>query len=62
MVAITSKFTLAEYLAYSDGTDTRYELVQGELVPMAQPTGGMGQLANLSMIVFAQKYKDYSYL
>jgi len=39
MVAVSSKFTLAEYLAYADGTDTRYELVQGELVAMAQPTG-----------------------
>ena len=39
MIAVSSKFTLAEYLAYADGTDTRYELVQGELVAMAQPTG-----------------------
>ena len=42
MVAISSKLTLAEYLAYADGTDTRYELVQGELVEMAQPTGMHG--------------------
>ncbi|MBW4692100.1 MAG: Uma2 family endonuclease [Lyngbya sp. HA4199-MV5] len=27
-------FTLEEYLAYDDGTDTRYELVNGELVEM----------------------------
>jgi Uma2 family endonuclease len=27
-------FTLEEYLAYNDGTDTRYELVNGELVEM----------------------------
>ena len=27
-------FTLEEYLAYDDGTDTRYELVNGELVVM----------------------------
>lgn len=27
-------FTLDEYLAYDDGTDTRYELVSGELVEM----------------------------
>lgn len=39
MVAVSSKLTLAEYLAYADGTDTKYELVQGELVAMAQPTG-----------------------
>lgn len=28
------RMTLAEYLAYDDGTDTRYELVNGELTPM----------------------------
>ncbi|APB33234.1 Uncharacterized protein conserved in cyanobacteria [Gloeomargarita lithophora Alchichica-D10] len=44
MVAISSKFTLAEYLSYTDGTDTRYELVQGELVAMAQPTGVHGAI------------------
>ena len=27
-------FTLEEYLAYDDGTDTRYELVNGESVAM----------------------------
>jgi Uma2 family endonuclease len=49
MVAVSSKLTLAEYLAYADGTDTRYELVQGELVAMAQPTGihgGMCEFIN----------------
>jgi Uma2 family endonuclease len=30
----TRRFTLAEYLEYDDGTDTRYELVAGELVEM----------------------------
>jgi len=28
-------FTFEEYLAYDDGTDTRYELVDGELVEMS---------------------------
>ncbi len=31
------KLTFEEYLAYDDGTDTRYELVEGQLVPMTQP-------------------------
>lgn len=31
--------TFEEYLDYNDGTDTRYELVNGELVPMNPPTG-----------------------
>jgi Uma2 family endonuclease len=49
MIVASPLFTLAEYLAYADGTDTRYELVNGELVAMAQPTGihgGMSEFAN----------------
>jgi len=34
MTTTTRHFTLAEYLDYDDGTDTRYELVAGELVVM----------------------------
>lgn len=32
--AQTKKFTFEEYLAYDDGTDMRYELVDGELIAM----------------------------
>jgi len=36
----TSKIkTSEEYLKYDDGTDTLYELVEGVLVPMADPIG-----------------------
>ncbi|MBD2576941.1 Uma2 family endonuclease [Oscillatoria sp. FACHB-1406] len=31
---VTKRFTLEEYLAYDDGTDTPYELIDGELVPI----------------------------
>jgi Uma2 family endonuclease len=34
MSTTTKKFTLEEYLAYDDGTDTKYELEDGELVEM----------------------------
>jgi Uma2 family endonuclease len=34
MVRAARKFTLEEYLAYDDGEETRYELVNGELVEM----------------------------
>lgn len=44
MVTITQRFTLDEYLRYDDGTDTRYELVNGELVSMALPTGRHGEI------------------
>lgn len=33
------KLSLKDFLSYSDGTDTRYELVEGELKPMAIGTG-----------------------
>ncbi|MGA7935142.1 MAG: Uma2 family endonuclease [Kovacikia sp.] len=45
MTVATRKFTFAEYLAYRDETDTRYELVNGELVPMAVGTGKQGGIA-----------------
>ncbi len=34
MPSITQKMTFEEYLAYNDGTDSRHELVDGELVEM----------------------------
>ena len=45
-MAITAqKLTFEEYLTYCDGTDTRYELVDGELVPMSLGTGRHGNVA-----------------
>ena len=46
------RLSLAEYLAYSDGSDTRYELVAGELVPMALPTGRHVQIQKFLSQVF----------
>jgi Uma2 family endonuclease len=37
-IATTKKITFEAYLNYDDGTDTRYELVRGELVAMTPPT------------------------
>lgn len=39
MTVTTRKFTFEEYLTYEDGGDTRYELVNGELVAMSVGTG-----------------------
>ena len=39
MTLALDRYSLQNYLQHSDGTDTRYELVQGELVAMAQPQG-----------------------
>jgi Uma2 family endonuclease len=42
MALTTQKFTFEEYLTHHDGTDTRYELVDGELIPMSLGTGKHG--------------------
>jgi Uma2 family endonuclease len=39
------KMTLAEFLGWDDGTDTRYELIGGFPVAMAPPSGPHGDLA-----------------
>ena len=44
MTVTTKKLTFEEYLTYSDGTDTRYELVNGELVTMSIGTGQHGEI------------------
>ena len=44
MAVTTQKLTFEEYLAYEDGTNTRYELVDGELIPMSLGTGRHGDI------------------
>ncbi len=44
-IATTKKITLAEYLTYDDNTDTRYELVDGELTRMSLGTGEHGDIS-----------------
>jgi Uma2 family endonuclease len=48
----TQKLTFEEYLTYDDGTDTRYELVDGELVPMSLGTGKHGAIIQFIMRQF----------
>ncbi|BBD62828.1 hypothetical protein NIES2109_56780 (plasmid) [Nostoc sp. HK-01] len=45
MTATTKKLTFAEYLKYNDSTDTQYELVDGELIPMSLGTGRHGGIS-----------------
>lgn len=45
MTVALQRYTFEEYLAYDDGTDTRYELVNGELIPMDIGTGKHGNIA-----------------
>ena len=44
MTVATAKLTFEEYLKYDDGSDTRYELVDGELIPMSLGTGQHGDI------------------
>lgn len=44
MTVSTQRLTFEEYLAYDDGTDTRFELVNGELVPMSLGSGLHGEI------------------
>ena len=49
MTTVTKKLTLEEYLAYDDGTDTKYELVDGELVQMP-PESDKNNLISLYLL------------
>jgi Uma2 family endonuclease len=44
-IATTKKMTLAEYLTYNGGADTRYELIDGELWRMSLGTGEHGDIS-----------------
>ncbi|MBN3922344.1 Uma2 family endonuclease [Nostoc sp. NMS4] len=46
MTITTPKLTFEEYLKYDDGTDKRYELVNGELIPMSLGSGQHGALTD----------------
>ncbi len=43
-IATNRKLTFQEYLAYVNGSEQRYELVDGELVPMSLGTGQHGKI------------------
>ena len=44
MTISIDRLTFAEYLNYNDGSDRRYELVNGELIPMSLGTGQHGAI------------------
>lgn len=52
MAVATRKLTFDEYLTYTDGTDTRYELVDGELVAMGIGSGLHGAILKFLERVF----------
>ena len=52
MTITTPKLTFKEYLAYNDGTGTRYELVNGELIPMSLGSGQHGAVTEFLNLSF----------
>lgn len=52
------KVTFEDYLTYDDGTDTRYELVDGELIPMSLGTGKHGAIAEFLYHQFRDQIKQ----
>lgn len=60
MAVTTQKMTFAEYLAYDDGTGTKYELVDGDLVPMALGTGEHGAISEFLNKTFKAEIKRAS--
>lgn len=56
-IATTKKMTLAEYLTYDDGTDTRHELVDGELTRMSLGTGEHGDISEFLNDEFRSEIK-----
>lgn len=61
MVKTPTKLTFEEYLEYDDGTDNRYELVDGELIEVPPESGINKRIANYLFLVLAQIF-DYTLL
>lgn len=62
MAVSSAGMTLAEYLAYEDDTDSRYELVDGELVVMPPESRLNRQIASLLFAFFLQQGVPFSRL
>ena len=54
MFVTTQPMTLEEYLNYDDGTDSRYELVNGELITMPPESDLNNQIASFLFAYFLQ--------
>ncbi len=57
MTTTAQKLTFEAYLSYRDGTDTRYELVDGELIPMSLETGRHGAIVEFLNDQFRDEIK-----
>ncbi|EKV01172.1 hypothetical protein Lepto7375DRAFT_3315 [Leptolyngbya sp. PCC 7375] len=57
MAIATQRFNIDDYLAYDDGTDTVYELVNGELIPMTLGKGQHGEITDFLNQCFRDEIK-----
>jgi Uma2 family endonuclease len=57
MTVAVSKISIAEYLTYDDGSGKGVELVDGEIVPMAQGTGRHGGIIEFLNDAFRAEIK-----
>ena len=58
MATTLQKITFETYLNYEDGTNTRYELVDGELIPMSLGTGKHGAIIEFLNDRFRQEIRQ----
>lgn len=54
IVAVAKKMSFAEFLDYDDGTDTLYELENGELIPMSSESDINQRIAIFLLVYFSQ--------
>ena len=54
MTTTTRRMTLEEYLDYDDGTDTRYELVNGELAEVPSESDLNNEIAMILLFAIGQ--------
>jgi Uma2 family endonuclease len=57
MTVATTKLSIAEYLAYDDGSGQRFELVDGEIVKMALGTGEHSDISDALTDAFRTEIK-----
>jgi Uma2 family endonuclease len=60
-IATTNRMTIEEYQTYDDGTDSRHELVRGELVAMSPPTWLHIAIAKYLERIFDQEIERLGY-
>jgi Uma2 family endonuclease len=55
-----TQLTFSEYLTYDDGTDNRYELVDGELVMVPLPTAEHGDTIDKLLEIFRAYIRSHN--